>query len=187
MGVCMKRQTSSVAVRWSRVAVRRSSRGFLVRAEGFTLIEVLIAIGLFVTMSVGVAQLMATAIETNRAAREHTSAVVLAASKMDQLMAVPFGHLTPSAAGTLAASVPSHVEQLDDTGRVIGSGADPPRDAVFIRRWAIAPLPADPDRTFVLSVLVTTVRLERLRRGAPWLRRTGVEALLVSIRTRSGP
>jgi type II secretory pathway pseudopilin PulG len=171
----------------SPFAVRRSRAAILKRAEGFTLVEVLIAIGLFVTMAIGVAQLMATAIETTRAAREHTSAVVLAASKMDQLCATALAELSPSPVGTLAVSSPPYVDYLNEAGSVIGSGAGPPGDAVFIRRWTIAPLPSDPTRTLVLSVLVTTVRLERLRGATPWEQRTGVEALLISVRTRREP
>jgi type II secretory pathway pseudopilin PulG len=157
------------------------------RAAGFTLIEVLIAIGLFVTMAIGVAQLMAIAIETNRAAREQTSAVGLAASKMDQLVAAAVADGSPSPPGTLARSVAPYVDYLDEAGRVVGAGADPPGDAVFIRRWSIAPLPSDPDHAVALSVLVTTIRLERLRGAVPWQQRTGAEALLVSIRARQAP
>jgi len=186
------------------------------RDAGFTLIEVLIAIGLFVTMAVGVAQLIAMAVDATRAAREHTSAVVLAAAKMDQLRALDWTYesappavpavarsdlstdvsdpsftsggpgLSPSPVGTLAANAPPYVDYLDDAGSWVGNGAEPPGNAVFIRRWAVVPLPADPDRTLALYVLVTTVRHDRVR-GGPWQRRSGVEALLVSVRTRRTP
>jgi prepilin-type N-terminal cleavage/methylation domain-containing protein len=150
-------------------------------AAGFTLIEVLIAIGIFVTMAIGVAQIIALSIEATRAGREHTSAVILAGAKLEELRDQ---FVSPS--GTLASSVPPYVDYLDETGSVVGSGADPPGNAVFVRRWSIVPLPADPARMLAVSVLVTTVRLERLR-GGPWQRRTGVEALLVSVRTRREP
>jgi type II secretory pathway pseudopilin PulG len=186
------------------------------RAAGFTLIEVLIAIGLFVTMAIGVAQLIALALEATRAAREHTSAVVLAAAKMDQLRALEWTYesapprvpavarsdlttdisdpsfvssgpgLSASPPGTLASNVPPYVDYLDEAGQWVGNTGEPPGNAVFIRRWSIVPLPADPTRTLVLHVLVTTVRLDRVR-GGPWMRRSGVEALLVSVRTRRVP
>jgi hypothetical protein len=73
---------------------------------------------------------------------------------------------------------------LDGEGRWIGNGAAPPRNAVFVRRWAVQPLASDPDRTLILSVLVTTAGLDRARTG-PWEGRTGVEAFLVNARTRS--
>ena len=79
--------------------------------------------------------------------------------------------------------MPPYVDYLDDAGRWVGHDADPPANAVFIRRWAVWPLPADPERTLVLQVLVTTVRDDRSR-ATEWNGRTGVEALLVSVRTR---
>lgn len=168
-------------------------------------------------MAIGVAQLIALAVDATRAAREHTSAVVLAAAKMDQLRALEWTYesappgvaaaarsdrttdvsdpsftsggpgLSASPPGTLASSAPPYVDYLDEAGSWVGNGAEPPGDAVFIRRWAVVPLPADPDRTLAIYVLVTTVRLDRLRAGASWQRRSGVEALLVSVRTRRTP
>ena len=183
---------------------------------GFTLIEVVIALGLFVTVAIGVAQLIAMAADATRASREHTSAVILAAAKMDQLRALEWTYesapsavpavarsdlttdvsdpsfasggpgLSPSPPGTLASNTPPYVDYLDAAGGWVGKGTDAPPTAVFIRRWSIVPLPADPNRTLVLHVLVTTVRQDRLR-GGPWQRRSGVDALLVSVRTRRTP
>jgi prepilin-type N-terminal cleavage/methylation domain-containing protein len=180
---------------------------------GFTLVEVLIAIAILITIAVGVAQLIAVATRAIRAAREHSSAVILAAAKMDQLRALAWTYepsapglravprsdratdvshpnhaptgagLDVSPAGTLGANMPPYVDYVDDAGRWVGHGADPPANAVFIRRWAVWPLPADPERTLVLQVLVTTVRDDRSR-ATEWTGRTGVEALLVSVRTR---
>jgi len=185
------------------------------RASGFTLVEVLIAIALFVTISVGVAHLIAVATNATRASREHTSAVILAAAKMDQLRSLAWGYepevsgapaiarsdlttnlshpshsedgpgLRASPSGTLTTSTSHYVDYLDGMGRWVGNDVEPPRDAVFIRRWAVQPLLADPDRTLVLQVLVTTVRLDRSR-VRPWSGRTGGEALLVGVRTRKG-
>ncbi|MET0215480.1 MAG: prepilin-type N-terminal cleavage/methylation domain-containing protein, partial [Vicinamibacterales bacterium] len=47
-------------------------------ASGFTLVEVLIAVAIFITLSVGVAQLIGVATRAVRAARERTSAAILA-------------------------------------------------------------------------------------------------------------
>lgn len=181
--------------------------------RGFTLIEVLIAVSIFITIAIGVAQLIAAATRALRAAREHASAVILAAAKVDQLRSlawayepalpgVPAAHrsdrttdlsdpdhaadgvgLQPSPPGSLASSMPPYVDYLDGSGRWIGNGGAPPPDAVFIRRWAITPLPSAPDRTLVLQVLVTTVRDDRSR-AAAWAGRAGVDVLLVSVRTR---
>jgi prepilin-type N-terminal cleavage/methylation domain-containing protein len=181
-------------------------------SAGFTLVEVLIAVAIFTTIAIGVAQLIAVSTRAIRAAREHSSAVVLAAAKMDQLRSLAWTYdppeaglpvprsdrttdvshpshpatgagLGPSPAGTLATNVPPFVDYLDDQGRWVGHESNPPASAVFIRRWAVSPLPTDPERTLVLQVLVTTVRDDRSR-AAEWRGRTGVEALLVSVRTR---
>jgi prepilin-type N-terminal cleavage/methylation domain-containing protein len=185
------------------------------RSSGFTLVEVLIAVAIFIIIAVGVAQLIAVATRAIRAAREQSSAVILAAAKMDQLRSLAWTYepaapgvpavprsdrttdvshpnhapdgagLQASPAGALGTNVPPYVDYLDDAGRFVGHDADPPANAVFVRRWAVWPLPADPERTLVLQVLVTTVRDDRSR-AAEWNGRTGVEALLVSVRTRKG-
>jgi prepilin-type N-terminal cleavage/methylation domain-containing protein len=93
--------------------------------------------------------------------------------------------LSLSPANALSVNSPPYVDYLDDCGRWVGNGNDPPEGAVFIRRWAIVPLADDQERTLALHVLVTTVRQEQgrvsSRRG-----RSGVETLLVSARTRLG-
>lgn len=185
------------------------------RSPGFTLVEVLIALAIFITIALGVAQLIAVSTRAMRAAREQTSAVILAAAKMDELRALAWtyesalpdepavprsdrttdlsnpGHrddgagLEATPPGALQSNMPGWVDYLDDAGRWVGHDRDPPADAVFIRRWSVRPLPADPERTLVLQVLVTTVRDDRSR-ATPWSRRTGVDALLVSVRTRKG-
>lgn len=167
---------------------------------------------LFVAIAVGVAQLTATATRAARQARDHTSAVILASAKMDQLRALDWTYdpasgappaertdvttnvsrqdyasdgpgLRASPPGTLSSSVPPYVDYLNEDGRWVGNGAEPPGNALFIRRWAVTPLPDDPRRTIVLHVLVTTVGADGARTGA-FTRRTGTEALLVSVKTR---
>ena len=204
--------TGSRLARLSGTVVRVRSRP---SSSGFTLVEVLVAVAIFTTIAVGVAQLIAVATRATRAAREQTSSVIFAAAKMDQLRSLAWsyeptlagvpalprsdrttdvshpGHaangvgLQASPAGTLVANVPPNVDYLDNLGRWVGNGSSPPAGAVFIRRWAVRPLLADPERTLVLQVLVTTVRDDQSR-AAPWSARAGVEALLVSVRTRKG-
>jgi prepilin-type N-terminal cleavage/methylation domain-containing protein len=188
----------------------------LVEAAGFTLIEVLVASVLFTTLSLGIAQLFAVANAAGVAARHQTSATILAAAKMEQLRALvwsweagppgtpplPRSDLTTnlstdpdgddgrglreSPMGTLERNVPPYVDYLDAAGRWVGNGATPPADAVFVRRWAVRGLPADPDRTLILQVLVTTTRQAGARRPVPWTGRSGEETLLTSVRTRTG-
>jgi hypothetical protein len=194
--------------------MRRSS--LLGDAPGFTLVEVLIASALFITLSLGVAQLFAVATTAGLAARHQTSATILAGAKMEQLRALtwswetgppgtlplPRSDLTTnlsteapqddgrglreSPPATLQRNVPPYVDYLDGAGRWVGNGSSPPLDAVFVRRWAVRAFPADPDRTLILQVLVTTTREEASRGSGPWTRRTGQQALLTMLRTRMG-
>ncbi len=184
-------------------------------ASGFTLVEVLIAVAIFITLSVGVAQLIAVATRAVRAARERTSAAILAGAKMEQLRSLAWTYfpseagdpalarsdrttdvshpahasngvgLQASPAGTLGSNTPPYVDYVDGAGRWVGHGSDPPPSAVFIRRWAVQPLATDPERTLVLQVLVTTVRDDRSRTAA-WSGAAGVDAVLVSVLTRKG-
>jgi hypothetical protein len=183
-------------------------------SSGFSLVEAVVAVGLCMTAAVGVAQLIGVATRAVRTARERTSTTILAAAKMDELRSLawtyelssgdnpaiarsdfetdvsqpdqPLGGvgLSASPAGTLAANIDGYVDYCDEQGRWVGRGALPPRNAVFVRRWAVWPLPADPDRTLVLHVLVTTIHEDRARasRTIP----SGSDALLWSVRTRKG-
>ena len=181
--------------------------------NGFTLIEVLIALALFVVMATGVAQLCAVATRAARVSREHAAAVILATAKMDQLRALEWTYgagapgdplvprtdlatnlsvpsfsadgrgLQPSPASSLTTNTPPYVDYLDRDGRWAGNGPDPPPAAVFIRRWSIQAVASHPDRAIVIHVLVTTVAQERARAG-PWQRRTGSEVVLTSMRWR---
>jgi prepilin-type N-terminal cleavage/methylation domain-containing protein len=202
-----------VAVACSGVSMSRKPRACCASA-GFTLIEVLIASALLVAMAIGVAQLLGLGVAAGRAARFHTSTAILAAGKLEQLRSLHWSFepgaggsilprsdvsanlsvdppidggpgLAPSPPGTLSANVPPYVDYLDAQGRWVGNGASLPPEAVFIRRWATVPLPQDPSRTLILSVLVTTVRQE-LSRGGPWTARSGDETLLVVLNTRKG-
>jgi hypothetical protein len=93
--------------------------------------------------------------------------------------------LSASPEDALSWNTPGYVDYLDAAGRWVGHDGEPPAGAVFIRRWAVRPVPADPERTLVLQVLVTTVRDARSRPGG-WHQRSGSDALLFSVRTRAG-
>lgn len=184
--------------------------------RGFTLVEVLIASVLFITLSAGVAQLFAVATTAGAAARRQTSATILAAAKMEQLRSLtwcweagppgtpplprsdlttnlstdPPGNdgrgLRESPPATLERNVPPYVDYVDAEGEWVGNGATAPSTAAFIRRWAIRGLPSDPDRTLIIQVLVTSVAQEASRGAGSWTRRTGQETLLTAVRTRTG-
>jgi type II secretory pathway pseudopilin PulG len=182
---------------------------------GFTLVEVLVSMALVVALAIGVAHLLAVALVSGRAARDHSSAVILAGAKLEQLRSLLWSYepgaigqppmprsdfttnlsvepatggggpgLRQAPTGTLDANTSMYVDYLDAAGRWVGTGPSPPSSALFIRRWAVHPLPEDPDRTLILQVRVTTVRREATRRTAPSSTWTGEDALLVTMLTR---
>lgn len=135
-----------------------------------------------------------------------TRATALAQHKMEQLRALTWGFdesgvpltdttsdtrvvpetpsggtgLTPSTASpgdTLAANVVGYCDFVDAAGQPLHSGtAAVPVSAAYIRRWAIAPLPANPSRAVVIQVHVV---------GATPATSSDV-ARLVGVRTRRG-
>ena len=164
-------------------------------ADGFTLVEVLIAMMLVAVMAASTATLFAVAVDASRRARGETSATVLAIQKIEQLRALTWGvgpagpvtdftsdlsrepsgqggaGLGSSPAGTLAANVAGYVDYLDEAGRWVGTGAVPPPRAVWTRRWSVRAMPSSVD-TVIVQVRVI---------GAG---RRPTDAYLVSVKTR---
>lgn len=153
--------------------------------DGFTLLEVLIAIVLLATAVVTTAGLVTMAGASVRVARTHTLTALLASDKMEDLRALPWASLvalSPSPAGALQRDEAGYVDYLDGTGRWVG--ATPVARAVYVRRWSLQPLPEDPDGTLILQVLVVPVAY----RGSASVRAAAVPGavVLVSVRTRKG-
>jgi prepilin-type N-terminal cleavage/methylation domain-containing protein len=164
--------------------------------RGFSLIEVLVAIGIIVVLITSVSQLFAVATRSNVDARVRTAATLLATEKLEELRELAFGFdsqgatltdvttdasaavmtaggtgLTPG--GSLDQNVAGYADYLD----LFGRRTDLAR-AGFVRRWAIAPLPTDTANGLVLSVVV-------LPRRAMGQRSTGPDVVrLVTVRTR---
>jgi prepilin-type N-terminal cleavage/methylation domain-containing protein len=184
-------------------------------AKGFSLVEVLVAMGLLTVVSLGVAQLFAVSTRANQVAKGQTSTTALAEQKLEQLRALTWGFdtdgqglpvsdsssnlstdpptatgngLNPSPTDSLESSSDGYVDYLDANGQYVGTGADIPANAVYVRRWAIQPLPTNPNNTLILQVFVTPVTNERVRRagtgGTSGQRRLPGDALLVSVKTR---
>jgi hypothetical protein len=55
---------------------------------------------------------------------------------------------------SLFTSVSGYVDYLDAYGSWVGTGATPPANAIYVRRWSIDPLPTNPNNTLVFQVLV---------------------------------
>jgi len=151
--------------------------------RGFALLEVLIASALIAAIAAGATVLVSMAVRASRQSRVRTIAALLASEKMEQLRSLTWTHVTTPApaismscsdlttdlsnspatddgpglltspAGTLTANVVGYVYYLDGNGRWIGHGPSAPAPAVYIRRWAVRPLAADPENILVLEVV----------------------------------
>lgn len=183
--------------------------------SGFTLVEVAIAAGLLVALSIGVAQLLVVASLRGRAARAQTTATILAAAKLEQLRGFAWGYeltsdgslversdeetdlsvdppapggpgLRPSSPTTLTTNTPFYFDYADASGAWAGNGSRPPANAAFLRRWAVFQLPGSGSSTLVLQVLVRPLAQERAGSTSGWRGRVAEETLLTTVRTRRG-
>jgi hypothetical protein len=149
--------------------------------RGFSLLEAAIASGLLASALVTLAQLLGLAVHSNLESRTVTYATVLAGQKLEELRALTFGFdlqnspmsdtssdtaadppranggtgLSRSPSTSLRENVAGFVDYLDRSGNKLGGGARPPSGTVYVRRWSIQPLPADPDNALIIQVLVT--------------------------------
>ena len=182
-------------------------------SRGFSLVEVVIAMAILMTVSLGVAQLFAISTNANQVARRQTSTTSLAAQKMEQIRSLTWGFdltglglpvtdtttnlanypmttdgngLNPSPARTLDENTAGYVDFLDANGAWVGTGLQPPPTAVFVRRWAIVPLPTNPNNTIVIQVLVSPLSNENARTETEGniRRRMAGDALLTGVKTR---
>lgn len=181
-------------------------------SRGFSLVEVVVSIGLLTVVSLGIAQLFALSTRANVVARSQTSTTALAEQKMEQIRGLTWGFdieglglpvsdtvtnlamyppakngsgLNPSPFDALEENKAGFVDYLDANGQWVGTGTLPPASAVYIRRWAILPLPTNPNNTLIIQVLVTPVANEnaRLATGVARVRMRG-DALLTTVKTR---
>ena len=114
---------------------------------GMGLVEVVIAVGLFVTLAAGVAQLFVMSARSLVGARHRTSSLILTVDTLERLRA------SAPPAGT------ERTEYLDRDGRVLGSGLQPPAGTMFVRRWSVGSKPG------LAGALVATVSVAPLRPG----------------------
>ncbi len=181
-------------------------------SRGFSLVEVLISMGLLTAVSLGVAQLFALSTRANVIAKGATSTTAMAQQKLEQLRGLTWGFdleglglplsdtttnvsvdppahngsgLNPSPIDSLEENTAGFVDFLDGNGVWVGTGSTPPASAVYIRRWSIQPLPTNPNNTLVIQVLVTPVASESARLASAFSRtRMAGDALLVTVRAR---
>lgn len=125
---------------------------------------------LVATSAAGLAELFSLASRVTQESRIDTGATFAAESKMAELRALTWAYdaagtsvpvsdagLAWSPASTLTANVDGFVDYVDVAGAFVGGGVLPPRQGVFVRRWSIQPLPADPANTLVLQVVAARV------------------------------
>jgi hypothetical protein len=136
--------------------------------EGVHFVEVLIASSLLAGVCASLPAAFVAAAGAGLAAGQTTFAVILAAQKVEELRSAPF-----AAAGPLDAW-----DLIDASGQVV----DGPRSTPAFRRlWRTEWLPASPDQTLVITVLVVPYSMR-----PPLLLATPPRgaARLVTLRTR---
>ena len=186
--------------------------GYSSSSRGFTLIEVVVSLGLLTVVSLGVAQLFAVSTRANLVAKGRTSTTALAEQKMEQLRSLTWGFdtqgqglpvsdtttnltvypltqngtgLNPSPSDSLEQNTSGFFDFLDAGGNWVGTGAQIPGTAAYVRRWSITPLPTNPNNTLIIQVLVTPLSNEQGRVASPFTRtRMLGDALLISVKTR---
>jgi hypothetical protein len=105
------------------------------------------------------------------------------------------GHgLNPAPADALEGDTAGFVDYLDGQGNCLDMSSttnpSPPSGAIYTRRWAVWPLPTNPNNTLILEVVVTPTGKEAIRALAhdPTGRTRLVEdSMLVSVLTRKAP
>jgi hypothetical protein len=147
---------------------------------GFSLVETIVAAGLLAGAITVLGQMIAISVSGNSSSRASTYATVLAEQKLEQLRGLTWGFdtlglplgdlstntalpvqspaggtgLSPSPPQSLRSNVEGYVDYVDQFGRIIGGGSTVPDRTAYIRRWSVAPLPANPANTVILQVVV---------------------------------
>ena len=179
--------------------------------DGFSILEVLVAISVLTVALAGLAQCYGVSTRANANARHTTYASLLAQQKMEQLRGLTWGFdalglplsdtatnvavvpessdggtgLTPSPPGALGVNTGGYCDVVDRNGASLGGCAPANPAAAYVRRWSIEPLPANPANTIVIQVLVAPIasRSATDASAGPVTRRLN-DARLVSVKTR---
>lgn len=123
--------------------------------RGCSLLEVLVAISIFIVAVVSLAQLTALATGANLQAGRMSFATVIAQQKIEELLTEsPAPALSP--AGALTSSLDGWFDFVDRHGRTTGTGASAPVDSDYLRRWSVEPV--IDSGTLIVQVVVTDVR-----------------------------
>lgn len=176
--------------------------------RGFSLLEVLVASTIMAVALTTLAQLFVMSTNANHSAKTTTYTAILAQQKMEQLRGLAWGFdnlglpitdistniakvpeepaggtgLAPG--GSVGQNVTGYCDYVDMNGNSLGTGPAPAAGTVYIRRWAVEPLPTDPNNTLVLQVLVTRLRNRGAADTAVGTARMPDEARIISVKTR---
>ena len=121
------------------------------------LVEVVIAIGLLVTLAGGVVHLFAMSARSIVRTRHRTSPLMLAVDKLEQLRA---GVRTPGTVRGPLETGGEQIEYLDTAGRLVGRGRPSPSGSMYTRVWSGRSLSGSN------GVLVVWVTVAPVRPGA---------------------
>jgi prepilin-type N-terminal cleavage/methylation domain-containing protein len=117
-------------------------------SRGFTLVEVIVATGILVTIAAGTTQLFAVAIRQSAAARQQLAMSLAASAKIEDVAAMVASADAPV---LTAGAIDRAIEGYSDV--VVQSGT------AFERRWIVAPL-----SSYAPTAVLITVRV--VARGA---------------------
>ena len=153
-------------------------------ADGFTLIETLVAVVLLAGLAAGLARVVVVARRAVAIGAADSVATVAATQKLEELRSLAWRFdsrtgervtdtttdlaqpgssgggvgLRPSPPAAMEAGLPGYVDYLDASGAWIGTGAEPVPGTAYIRRWAVATHESNPD-LLVLQVAVIDRRV----------------------------
>jgi Tfp pilus assembly protein PilV len=130
--------------------------------RGFTLVEVLVAFLLVISVMAGVAGLFSIATRAAREARVQTAMLAMAADEVEAWRALPWDALTVSPADALDRDEDGFADRLDARGAIV---SDDDGAAVYIRRWQVVGAGPGADRALALRVLVMPVAAPVPARG----------------------
>jgi Tfp pilus assembly protein PilV len=123
------------------------------KADGFSLVEVLVATAVVMVGVASLAQLVVVSAHASRLAVTTSMTVLLAGEKMEALLGESAWIPSPPAA--LSTSMPGFVDYLDSRGTSLGvTSITPPLETAYIRRWSIESLGDSPAPATVFQVLV---------------------------------
>lgn len=174
--------------------------------DGFTLIEVLIALLLLASAALLLADLTCRAVRITDRARRQTVMTMMAVERVEQLAGLTWGlgnaaapvrvtdtgtSLTssrPSSGGAglgvspadaLVVDEPGYVDFADRRGTWLGTAPSVPAGAAFVRRWRVLPVPGASD-CLAIEVLVDRVDADSRRAGPP----SAFAVRLTTVKTR---